>query len=142
MQIRLIVIGALLGLAAGRPVAAQSYDQLRTWCYADNAFGEQTIQGCIAVIKANRETPQNLDAPIANFNTALQIEPNRPYSLFGRGVARCKKGDAASGNTDMSTAMTKISDTAEEFARYGSPSGAPQPHLEAGSRQPRMAPSS
>jgi hypothetical protein len=60
-----------------------------------------------------------LDASIADYDAALNIEPGRPYSMFGRGVARKRKGDVADGDADMAAAKTKSPAIDEEFARYG-----------------------
>ena len=53
--------------------------------------------------------------------TALQIEAARPYSLYGRGVAKRKRGDVPGGNADMARAKAKVPGIAEEFAKYGVP---------------------
>jgi len=60
-----------------------------------------------------------LDAAIADYNVALRLEPGRPYSLFGRGIARQRKGDKAGGEADMAAAKAKTPGIAEEFAQYG-----------------------
>ena len=54
-----IIVGALLFAASVGPVWAQSSEQIRNWCFED-ATDDKTIQGCTAVIKTNRETPQDL----------------------------------------------------------------------------------
>ena len=59
-----------------------------------------------------------LDAAIADYNAALATNAQNPYSLYGRGAAKLKKGDA-SGADDVSAAKAVRTDIAEEFARYG-----------------------
>jgi hypothetical protein len=44
----------------------------------------------------------------------MQVE-----SLYGRGVAKLKKGNADAGNADIAAAKAIRADIAEEFARYG-----------------------
>ena len=46
------------------------------------------------------------------------MNPQNPYSLYGRGAAKLKKGDAT-GTDDVSAAKAVRTDIAEEFARYG-----------------------
>jgi tetratricopeptide (TPR) repeat protein len=59
-----------------------------------------------------------LDDAIATYNTALQINPKSAYSLYGRGMAKLKKGDAAAGNADIAASKT-IKDLTEELTGYG-----------------------
>jgi hypothetical protein len=40
-------------------------------------------------------------------------------SLYGRGVAKRRKGDVAGGNADIAAARAIKADVAAEFARYG-----------------------
>ena len=60
-----------------------------------------------------------LDASIADYNAALNIEPGRPYSMFGRGAVRKRQGDVAGCDADMAAAKAKSPAIDEEFARYG-----------------------
>ena len=59
------------------------------------------------------------DAAIAEYDAALRIFPEYTLSLFGRGVARRKKGDLAGGNADIAAAKAIQSDIAEELAVFG-----------------------
>lgn len=60
-----------------------------------------------------------LDDSIADFDAALRIDPRRALSLYGRGVAKQRKGDASEANADIAAATALKSDIAEQFARYG-----------------------
>jgi tetratricopeptide (TPR) repeat protein len=60
-----------------------------------------------------------LDAAIADFDAALALAAQNPNSLYGRGVSKLKKGDAAGGNADIGAAKAIKADIADEFARYG-----------------------
>ena len=60
-----------------------------------------------------------LDASIADYDAALSIEPGRPYSMFGHGAARKRKGDVSGGDADMAAVKAKSPAIDEEFARYG-----------------------
>jgi hypothetical protein len=65
-------------------------------------------------LKLNR-----LDEAIADYNSALQLSPRLASSLFGRGVAKLKKGDTDGGNADIAAAKAIQADVADEFAGYG-----------------------
>jgi hypothetical protein len=48
-----------------------------------------------------------------------KINPKLATSLYGRGIAKLRKGDRANANTDILTAKQIEPNVAEEFARYG-----------------------
>jgi hypothetical protein len=50
---------------------------------------------------------------------ALKLDPKLAGSLYGRGVARFRKGEQASSNADLSEAKALQTNIADEFARYG-----------------------
>ena len=56
---------------------------------------------------------------IADYDGALKIDPNYANSLYGRGIAKLKKGDNSGGNSDIESAKAIQPDIAEDFARYG-----------------------
>jgi tetratricopeptide (TPR) repeat protein len=62
---------------------------------------------------------KQLDAAIADFDAALKLAPHSASSLYGRGVAKLKKGDATGGNADIIMAKAIKADIADEFARHG-----------------------
>ena len=105
----------------GAPAMAQTYDQLRKWCYGQ-ATPEQTIQGCDAVIKANRETPEDLgaaffnrgltyhgkgqyDRAIQDYGQALKLRPNYPDALYQRGLAYRRSGQNDRAMQDYDQAL-------------------------------------
>ncbi len=59
-----------------------------------------------------------LDKAMADYSDALDINPKLPTSLYGRGIARLRKGDRR-GSTDIAAAKAIDADIATEFARYG-----------------------
>ena len=59
------------------------------------------------------------DKSIADYDGALKIDPRRAHSLYGRGLAKHKKGDAVGATSDIAAAKAIQGDIAEEFARYG-----------------------
>jgi hypothetical protein len=55
---------------------------------------------------------------MSDYSDALDINPKLPSSLYGRGMARLKKGDKR-GSADIAAAKAINADLAAEFARYG-----------------------
>jgi tetratricopeptide (TPR) repeat protein len=56
---------------------------------------------------------------IADYNSALQLDPKLASSQYGRGLAKLKKGDLTGGNADIAAAKTVEQNIVGEFARYG-----------------------
>jgi tetratricopeptide (TPR) repeat protein len=59
------------------------------------------------------------DAAIADYDAVLKSVPDFPDSLYGRGMAKRKKGDGAGSDMDLTRAKALRADIAAEFARYG-----------------------
>ena len=55
---------------------------------------------------------------VNEYNAALAIDPNRALSLYGRGLARIRNGDAG-GKDDQAAALTINPEVASDFAIYG-----------------------
>ena len=89
--------------------SAQSYDQLKRWCY-DDATDDQTIQGCDAVINAGREEPTDIgwafsnrgkayydggqtDRAIQDYDQAIKLYPKSAETYARRGSAYFSKGE-------------------------------------------------
>ena len=53
------------------------------------------------------------------YNAALDIDPNRALSLYGRGLAKIKNGDVAGGEADQRAAETINPEVAQQFSMYG-----------------------
>jgi tetratricopeptide (TPR) repeat protein len=60
-----------------------------------------------------------LDDALADYDEALSRKPNLAKSLYGRGLAKLKKGDAVGGEADITAAKAIQAGIVEEFARYG-----------------------
>jgi len=56
---------------------------------------------------------------ITFYDAALRGNPENAASLFGRGKAKLRKGDAVGGNADIAAARAIKPDIAQEFASYG-----------------------
>ena len=56
---------------------------------------------------------------IADYSAALGIKPGKASALYGRGLARRKKGDTAAGDADISAAKALQSNIDKKLAKYG-----------------------
>ena len=56
---------------------------------------------------------------IADFNSALQLNPELAASRYGRGYAKSKKGDVVGSRTDMAAAKRIDPNIEQAFKRYG-----------------------
>jgi Tfp pilus assembly protein PilF len=60
-----------------------------------------------------------LDDAIADYDTGIKIYPKHPHVLYGRGLAKLRKGDRAGGDADIAAAKAIWADVASFFAKYG-----------------------
>ncbi len=60
-----------------------------------------------------------IDNAMKDYDAALKLDPKLAGALYGRGIARTRKGDKNGGTTDINAAKAIRADIAEEFARYG-----------------------
>jgi tetratricopeptide (TPR) repeat protein len=61
----------------------------------------------------------NLDAAIADYDAVLSAKPKLDSSLYGRGLAKRKKGDADGAERDIAAAKAINAGIADIFAPYG-----------------------
>jgi len=59
------------------------------------------------------------DQAIASYDETLKLDPKYADSLYGRGIAKLRKGDTSDGNADIAPAKAIKPDVAEDFAGYG-----------------------
>ena len=59
------------------------------------------------------------DSAISDYSSALRIEPKMASALYGRGLARIKKGDTAGGTADVEAAKKLETKVADDFSSYG-----------------------
>lgn len=59
------------------------------------------------------------DKAIADFDQVVKAEPRAPWALYGRGLARLKKGASAEGKADLAAAMAIDPNIANETGKYG-----------------------
>ena len=63
-----------------------------------------------------------LDDPrlaMKEYNDALDVDPNRPLALYGRGIARIMVGETREGEGDKAAALTLDPEVADQFEIYG-----------------------
>lgn len=86
-MIRTVLTFVVIALAGASPAQAQSYEQLRSWCYGDST-DDQTIQGCDAVIASGNVRGKDLAA-----------------AYGARAYAYNRKGDYTRAMTDHDAAI-------------------------------------
>jgi tetratricopeptide (TPR) repeat protein len=59
------------------------------------------------------------DRAIADYDAVGKLDPKAADGLYGRGIAKLKKGDTAGGNSDIAAAKALEADIAEQFVKYG-----------------------
>jgi hypothetical protein len=59
------------------------------------------------------------ESAINDYSSALRIEPSLASALYGRGLARIKKGDSTGGKTDLAAAEKLERKIVEDFSHYG-----------------------
>jgi tetratricopeptide (TPR) repeat protein len=85
-------------LLAGRELRSALKDcdeALRLWA---NYSVAHTTRGFIYLKLSN------FDSAVADFDTALQLQPDSASALYGRGLARLRKGEERDGDTDLAAA--------------------------------------
>jgi tetratricopeptide (TPR) repeat protein len=59
------------------------------------------------------------DLAIADYSSALKLDPKQAASYYGRGQAKLRAGDRAGGRADIEAARALKPRIADEFSRYG-----------------------
>ena len=60
-----------------------------------------------------------IDKALADYDAALRLMPTLASSLYGRGLAKKRKGDTAGADSDFKAATALRPTIADEFAIYG-----------------------
>jgi tetratricopeptide (TPR) repeat protein len=60
-----------------------------------------------------------LDAAIDDYTSAPRFDPKLASALYGRGLAKLKKGDKAGSDTDIAAAKTIQARIDNDFTRFG-----------------------
>ena len=93
---------------------------------------QQALADCDQALKIKADVPDVLDTrgfvnlklnqfdnAIKDYDAALKGDPRLAGSLYGRGIAKLRKGDKNGGAADINAAKSVKADIADEFARYG-----------------------
>jgi tetratricopeptide (TPR) repeat protein len=112
----------------------------RLWgqrCWSRAVVGKQLQEALVDCNKAKTLSPTipqiiayrglvylrlgQFDKAIADYDVAFKMTKfhNHADWLYGRGIAKLRKGDAAGGDADIKSAKTIKTDIAEEYAKYG-----------------------
>jgi tetratricopeptide (TPR) repeat protein len=59
------------------------------------------------------------DSAIADYTSALRLDPKLASSLYGRGLAKLTRGDTSEGNAELAAAKKLEANIVEDFIRYG-----------------------
>ena len=62
---------------------------------------------------------KNYDAAIADYDAALRLQPKIAWSLYGRGLAKLRRGLSSEGRADIAAATALQPKMTERAARYG-----------------------
>src|SRR4029453_3575584 len=59
------------------------------------------------------------DLAITDYDSALRLDPKLASALYGRGVAKLKKGETSEGDADLAAARKLEANIVADFVRYG-----------------------
>lgn len=103
-------------------------------CNARAFWGQDNEKGladCDAALKADRSLIVyanrglvllrlgRLDEAIGQFDAAIKLEPKAPWALYGRGLAKTRKGDKAGGDADIAAALAVRPNLPQQAKRIG-----------------------
>ncbi|MDB5464100.1 MAG: hypothetical protein JWP28_3383 [Phenylobacterium sp.] len=60
-----------------------------------------------------------VDDAIAQYDSSIRLQPKNPWSLYGRGLAKVKKGAKAEGEADIQAALALQPNLAQQAKSYG-----------------------
>ena len=117
---RRFLLAAILTGALPCMAEAQSLAQQWAWCRDHDP--DRLIRGCSAIIRAGRETPDNLaraffnrgrawsdtgqyDRAIRDFDTAVRLDPDYPDAFNNRALAYLGKGESDRAMQDFDEAI-------------------------------------
>jgi tetratricopeptide (TPR) repeat protein len=123
--IRTVGATLLFALAAALPAVAQSEAEFSAWCYTTGpkrASDAQKIEGCTAIIAANRESPEKMVQAYSNrgsawsmtgdhwraigdYSEALKLKPGDPMLLVSRCHANAIVGELPAALADCNESL-------------------------------------
>ncbi len=102
----------LTRIVMGRDPVAAMADCDKAIALNSNAVNLYNIRGFVD-LKLGRT-----DQALADYNTALKLDPNSPHALYGRGLAKVRSGDM-SGEADRAAARAARPDIERSFSVFG-----------------------
>lgn len=104
-------------------------------CLIRAITGKDLVAGMQDCDRAQKLMPLNIDVRITRgfiflklgdpklaineYDAALDVDPNRPLALYGRGIARIMTGETRAGEGDKAAALTLDPEVAVQFSVYG-----------------------
>jgi len=120
--------------------AAIALDPRLGWAYLNRCLTRavlgkdlpQALADCDEAMKLLPENPEvretrgfvflklnDADLALLEYDSVLVASPNRPLALYGRGLARARRGDVKGGIADKEAARALFADIGREFTPYG-----------------------
>ena len=104
-------------------------------CLTRTITGQDLVEALSDCDVALKSMPHNLDirdtrgfiylkrgdpaTAVVEYNAALAVDPNRPFTLYGRGIAQIRNGHKDEGEADKTAALALKASVASQFAAYG-----------------------
>jgi tetratricopeptide (TPR) repeat protein len=120
---------------AARPKEINRESALNTRCWARVLLGvdlDRALDDCDDAVDADAKNAAYRDSrgwvylrqgkykkALADFDVSLEIQPKGAFSLYGRGLAKARLGNAADGDADLATARKLQPDIERRLARTG-----------------------
>ena len=96
----------------GRELAKASDDCDKAIALNPNGQNLYNVRGFVD-LKLGRN-----DQALADYNTALKLDPNSPHALYGRGLAKKRRGDV-DGEADLAAARAARPNIEQSFSMFG-----------------------
>jgi tetratricopeptide (TPR) repeat protein len=111
-------MSALNGACWGRTLLNRELEKALAECNGAVKLGPNVAQVLDSRGLVQLRLGQN-DAAIDDYDDALRRRPKADWSLYGRGLAKQRKGQRAEGDADIAAALALNPGMTAEFKRYG-----------------------
>ena len=116
MNFRLLMV-VMAALVLGAPVQAETYDEFRAWCY-DDATDDRKIEGCSALIAANREAVEGIATAYYKRGNAHRNKRQTDRALEDYGVAIRLKPDYVAAFHNRALVYEELDDYPRAIADF------------------------
>jgi tetratricopeptide (TPR) repeat protein/predicted aspartyl protease len=117
-RVGLITMSALNAACWSRTLLNRDLEKALAYCNAAVKLGPNVAQVLDSRGLVHLRLGQN-DAAIDDYDDALRRRPKTAWSLYGRGLAKQRKGLKAEGDADIAAALALDAKLAAEVKRYG-----------------------